>query len=115
MLSRHVWAFRLLDQDHEFFESCGAAIRSLIERGARRADITIDFQSASSLTRARETAARFVAVYGVDGAKFMPDGNLPMGDECPPRAGGIEEHRALRKRVLVCPHCGKPIRADGSK
>lgn len=110
MLSRHLWSFRLPDCDHEFFETCGAAIRSLIERGFSRQQIAIDYEEATGQTRARVTAQRFVAAYGANGAKFMPDGELPAGEECPPLPGGTVEHRAARKIPRTCPHCRKPIR-----
>lgn len=110
MLARHLWSFQLPDCDHEFFKTCGEAVRALIDNGESRRDISIDYETSTAATRARETAKRFIAAYGVNGAKFMPDGRLPAFEECPPRPGGIEEHRAMRKAPRVCPHCGKPIR-----
>lgn len=110
MLSRRLWSFQLPDEEHSFFETCGAAIRSLIGRGLARDHIDIDYETGTAPTRARETAKRFIAAYGARGARFMPAGELQDGDECPPLPDGVEEHRALRKLPRVCPHCGKAVR-----
>lgn len=109
MLTTYCWATRVPGTEGEnVFESCEAAVRSLMEHGAARCEITIDYLSETRKSNAKKAAARFVEAYGKDGRRFMPHGVL-LGVERPPTEP--EKWRtAPRKRVLTCPHCGKPIR-----
>lgn len=107
MLSRVTWTFRS-ESGMEFFTTCREAIESLMARGVKRAQIVIDYGVAQKSARPRALAERFVSVYGEDGRRFMPHGEL-IGEEYPPPTGELER-RKLRKRQLVCPHCGMAVR-----
>lgn len=107
MLTKAVWSFRS-ESGLEFFETCQGAMTELMARGVARSQIVMDYRVEPKRGKPRALAERFVKAYGEDGRRFMPAGEL-IGEECPPAAGEIER-RQLRKRVLVCPHCNKPIR-----
>lgn len=92
----------------EFFESCEAAVRTLMARGIARSEIDIDFETYTAKSRARSPAARYVAAYGKHGGRFMPEGELTM-DEVPlADEADIVRRAPLKARLLprVCPHCG---------
>lgn len=105
MLNRAQWCFTGPD-GLEFFETCQATVESLMARGVKREWIMIDYEADRKSGGSRDLAQRYADKYGVDGAKFMPRGVLDS-DEYPAK---IRTHQSLRKSVLVCPHCKKPIR-----
>lgn len=109
MATTHCW-FHGAAGNLTFFESCEGAVRDLLERGISRDEIVIDYESETRKTAARRAAARYVEAYGKDGRRFMPHGVL-LGVERPTPQNPEPWRYAMRKRVLNCPHCGKPIRA----
>jgi hypothetical protein len=116
MLSTFAWYVANGSGEGEFFESCEAAVCTLMERGIARSDIDIDFETRTAKSPARWPAARYVAAYGRNGRGFMPEGELTQ-DEIPQIDPSGILRRAPRKAHLlprICPLCGGDISAAAS-
>lgn len=108
MISRYLWNWHDDVGGTEYEKTCQRAMRALFAKGYKRESISIDYTTHTGATNARETAKRFVTAYGLTGARFMKDGYLDK-PECPPAPTERVPAR-FRKRIVICPHCEKPIR-----